>query len=357
MMPRKNYSQAEKDALLNLYKRFEETGHHLKFGIKKELANIMTRMSSRRLYEKDINNMLDEMYASGDIGQHHARRHTETKKDEGKASFQMAMAKGRVLENIRRYGLKREETIKKHVTTTAFFSDQHAGVGLSNERFRWAGNFIAEVQPDNVVSGGDWCNWDCFSGHEKAGTVKYAQKPTFPEEFAVFQESMDTLMSVIKGYDGNLYHTHGNHEERIWTHENLNPVNGDMFSSQVENEFQKHGWLTSPYGAHGFVDGMKFTHNDLSVMGKAMSKQQIIRETDCDQGTGHTHTLVNDFVKRSTGTYRVLKPGCFLPHAYRPKYSPNSDDWWYGLMLITHCQGAVIAVKEISMLELESEYA
>lgn len=358
-MPRINFSQAEKDTLLHLWGQFEANGHHRRWGVKKELAALLTRSGARIITHRDVNAMLDELQSEGKIGPHHVEKHTnDARSNEGSASFLMAMSQNRTFENIRRYGLDREKTIRPQTTRIAFFTDQHASVGLSNERFTWFGRFLKATRPDAIVSGGDWCNWDCFSGHEKAGTVKYAEKPTYPEEFAVFKDSVERITAELpKGYSPELYHVHGNHEHRAWVHEDLNPVLGNMFTSQIEDVFEQHHWQTSPYGAHIFVHGVKFTHNDLDKRGKPKGDNAIIKDADCDQGSGHKHTLMNSFITRGTQTYRAFRPGCFLPYGHRFKYAPHGDDYWYGLQMVTVCDGKVMSVKEVSMPELEADFA
>ena len=356
-MARINYSQYEIDMVLDCYRKFEASGHHRRHGIKDELAMIVSRSGGRLLYRIDINNILDKLQADGVIGEHHVISHIQHRKDEGTASFLTAMAQDRFYTNVRRYGPKREESIRPGVFKILAFTDPHASIGLSNERFTWLGKLAAKVKPDVINCAGDWCNWDAFSSHEKAGTIKYADKPTFAQEFPVFADSVERISAEFpEGYTPEMYCQFGNHEERIYTYENMNPVSQGMFTSQVEDTFNKHGWQTTPYGAHVFIHGIKFTHSDFNAMNKTKAISRIKTDATCDQYSGHTHKLVNELVTKDSGAFRVMNGGCFMPHGYRPKYTLNADDWWYGCQILMVTEGRLVSAKEISILELEAEY-
>ncbi len=353
-MPRKNYTEQEINEVLHLYRSLERTGHHRRIGVKGHMVRTMQNMGYINLSHKDINNILDILKKRMEIGDHHCHAHTEPPTRKGRG-FVSALQNDYLRSVV---SLPSGRNITPGTHRILAIPDAHACVSLTNERFMWAGKLAAEQKVDYVVQVGDWCSWDSLSGHEKPGSLRYAQKPTFDQEYAVFLDSLQQFKEGMGDHKASLHCHFGNHEQRLYVYENLNPVVAGMLSGKVENAYRSFGWATEPYGKRAFVEGVMFVHRPLHVMNNAKSNAAVKRDADCDIYMCHDHKSYKEVVVKATGTYTIISGGVFLPQGYEPSYVGYSETgWWYGCQILTVENGKIADVQEISMKRLEERYA
>lgn len=352
-MPRKNYSEGLIEECLSLYNSLEQTGAHKRTGVKQHMATILS-YSGKAMYPADVNNMLNILKERELIGTHSI----PVLKD-GKSSPSMiaALQTQRLLDNIRWH--RSGSTITPSVHKVMVIPDIHVGVGLTNERMSWMGRYAADKRPEHIIQIGDWGSWDCFSGHEKPGTIRYAAKPTYSQEFSVFHDSMQKFEAELpKRYKPKKHCAFGNHEERIYIYENSQPLIQGKLSGEVEQVFTSAGWTISPYGARHYVEGVLFTHKQFDTMGKAKSMPAIRRDSLCDSVSGHDHRQLNERVPKDDGYITMVSAGCAMPDGYQPRYAEHAlTGWWYGVVMLSIEHGKITDIDFVSMKQLERDYA
>ena len=354
-MPRTHYSEGQIQDCLELYRHLESTGHHRRKGVKDHMASILS-YSGIVLYRNDVNKILDILKERGSVGDHHVVAQLQEPLREAGRGFHAAVAKNQLLENIRTF--KGQKTITPGLHKILAIPDTHASVSLSNERFSWAGRLAAERRPDLIVQIGDWTNWDCVSGHEKPGTMKFAKKPTFEQEFAVFADSVRKFEAELpKKYKPRKHVTFGNHEQRCYDWENYNPVAHRTLTARVEQVFESAGWGWAPYGAKVYLEGVMFTHKPFNTMGKPEGMATVKREAMCDIYTGHDHRRFEETVPKHDDAVTIISGGCFMPDGYLPHYAEHAlTGWWYGCQILTVENGHIRETEWISMKTLEEKY-
>ncbi|MDQ3024118.1 MAG: metallophosphoesterase, partial [bacterium] len=126
--------------------------------------------------------------------------------------------------------------------------DAHDKPGRCKKRFAWLGRFAADMNPDAIVSIGDWASLDSLSTHEVPGSANDAERPPFFEELESLDESLSIFDRELLGNAVPRYHTHGNHEYRAWRAATRQPkINGDM-PVRLEQVFARYLWNTRPFG-------------------------------------------------------------------------------------------------------------
>lgn len=355
-MPRRyHYSEPQIQDTLDLYRSIEQSGNHLRKGVKDHMVNIL-RYTYPSVYRKDVNNILDILHERGLVGDHHVVAQThEPIKGAGRGYF-AAVSKDRLVENIRTY--KPVMSITPGVHKILCIPDAHATVGLTNERFAWAGRLAAERRPEYIVQIGDWGSWDCFSSHEKVGTVSFSKKPSFAQELPVFRDSVQQFeLHLPKKYKPRKHITYGNHEFRCSLYEDSNPTCLGTFSSQIEDVFESAGWGWSPYGSKIYIEGVMFTHRPFNTMGKPESLAAVRREALTDVYMGHDHRRFEEAVPKQDGHITLISGGCFMPEGYEPHYAESAlTGWWYGCQILTVENGKIRETEWISMRTLEEKY-
>lgn len=344
---------------LNLYRSLEATGHHLRHGVKKHMARILS-YSGAPIYPKDVNNMLDLWKERGDIGNHHTIANPDNlRHGEGGKGFFQALEKTRLREAVNEFKTPRELTITPGVHKILVIPDAHASVSLCNDRFTWIGKLCADRKPDIIVQIGDFCSWDSVSTHERPGTAQFSRKPSFDAEFAVFN---DALLRINAGMPKDVDKvrrivTMGNHEIRLYNYEDANPVCAGLLTGRVEQAFESAGWEYYPYGQEVFIEGVSFTHKPFNIMGKPKSNAQIRRDLMYDMYTGHDHHKIEEQIPKQGGHVTLISGGCFMPDGYEPAYARYAQTgWWYGCQILTVEAGRITEVEWISIKTLERQY-
>ncbi len=111
-----------------------------------------------------------------------------------------------------------EPEIKKIV----WFTDAHNQPGMSTERFEWLAALVNDVKPDYLIDGGDFDDLNSLCHHEKNESWHGKFKPTFMADLEASQYARELLDTEIT-HPCKKHFILGNHEDRLFQFENLNP--------------------------------------------------------------------------------------------------------------------------------------
>lgn len=254
-------------------------------------------------------------------------------------------------------------------TTTLVIGDAHADPRFSNARFSALGNYIADVQPDNIVQIGDFGNLDSISFHNK-GKPLVAEGLRLSDDIASMQDAFEKMMSPIekenslrtkwkkKKYSPNIYWFNGNHEDRTWRYIQDKPELAGFIPTTDLVGATERGCILVPYREYVFIEGVGFTHipmnpnNNQPIGGKYVCS----RAAEGQQQTvvfGHVHHRSVHSINRNSGNSagtRIdgISAGCFFD--YNPDYVRGNEgqlNWWRGLVLLHHVSAGEVDIETI----------
>jgi hypothetical protein len=242
--------------------------------------------------------------------------------------------------------------------------DPHEKPGRDKNRFTHLGRHAAETKPDYIVSIGDWASLDSLSTHEAPGSANDADRPGFWEELDSLDESLGNFHREHDGGVATLVHCHGNHEYRAFRAANRQPkLNGDM-PLRLDEVFSRYGWRTHQFGEFVDIHGVDFVHIPLSIMGKEMGGEMVLRNV----GLKALRSTVFGHVHRY-GSYPIVKVGqqrairvvslaTSMPYGMVEKYNGMSITGWdWGVHEFTIQDGVILSEKFFGMQEIEKRYA
>lgn len=228
-------------------------------------------------------------------------------------------------------------------------------------RFRWMGKLCEESRPEYVMQIGDFADFDSLNSHVKNETLGGKQKTPFMNDIQSFRAALSEFNAPLS-YDPIKHITLGNHENRIWRYEEINPEVSGMMQHQLTSSIEDAGWSYSEYGAWHFIEGVGFTHAPFH--GGAQPKTQspalvsIANKLRWDAVFGHTHKKT-DSQHECYGDKPIstVNAGCALPQGYIFPYAEHSlSAWWWGCSLLTIHDGSISEVQWYSMRTLEEHY-
>jgi hypothetical protein len=258
--------------------------------------------------------------------------------------------------------ISRPSVVDAPIVRVMVLGDPHDKVGRDKRRFTWMGRHAAETKPDYIVSIGDWASLDSLSTHDTPGSANDAERPGFWEELDSLNESLNLFGA--EGFECPKVHVHGNHEHRAVRAANRQPkLNGDM-PVRLDEVFSRHRWRTFPFGEFVDIHGVDFVHIPLSIMGKEMGGEMVLRNV----GLKALRSTVFGHVHRY-GSYPIVKVGqqrairvvslaTSMPYGMVEKYNGMSITGWdWGVHEFTIQDGVILSEKFFGMQEIEKRYA
>ena len=151
----------------------------------------------------------------------------------------------------------KENTGKKPVHIMV--PDTQCKPGVSLEHLRWAGEYIAEREPDVVVAIGDW--WDMESLSEYDRGKKSFEGRRYKADIEAGNEGMDLFMAGVNKCKKRprLVFTMGNHEERILRALEIEPRLEGVLGYHDFN-LERHGWEVYDFLTPVSIDGIHYAH-------------------------------------------------------------------------------------------------
>jgi hypothetical protein len=232
------------------------------------------------------------------------------------------------------------EVKKRHLVeeTMAFMGDPHADPKEPNDRFSWAGNFLADRQPKRLICTGDFADMDSLNSFEKG--KKSMEGKRYRLDVDAVLDAQEQLLTPIEDLDIELHMIGGNHEHRILRACNeLAHLDGTISLNDLQ--FEEFGWNYHKYGKVVTIDGIAFTHHFTSgrmdrPIGGINQAQTIlnIKKMSCVQG--HSHVL--DYKQGTRGNGEpifALVAGCFFQKEVHYVTQSEQDNWWPGIVMAT----------------------
>lgn len=247
------------------------------------------------------------------------------------------------------------------VIKVVWFTDSHNQPGMDTERFEWLAKFVNDVKPDYLVDGGDFDDLNSLCHYERNDSWSGKFKPTFEADLKASQIARDILDTQIT-HSCEKHFILGNHEDRLYQFENLNPELYGMMQHAYE-EIHKD-WAITPYKGYLDIGGVDFTHIPMNGMNKPMGGArcavQVASKSVRDCCFGHVHTY-GYWEESKLGPNRstiAICGGSFMPDKYVPKYAQGSaKGYWYGCHVIEISGGRIIGHTPVTMRELKARYS
>lgn len=251
----------------------------------------------------------------------------------------------------------------KDLRRVVYFTDAHNQPKLNHDRFHWLCEYINEQEPDYIVDGGDFDDFESLCAHVRDDTAKGRLKDTIKRD-------LDYSFKARQIIDDNInvniprHATLGNHEQRLWDYENANPAMQGLATNVYLNDIMANfKWDITPYRDYLTVEGVSFTHAPMNIMNKPVGGARCTVNTAVkstrDVCFGHTHVLGYHNEPKHDGHKGVtaFNGGAFMPHGYIPDYAQGSMKRpWYGCHTITILDGRIESISSLSILDLERKY-
>lgn len=244
--------------------------------------------------------------------------------------------------------------MKKHLV----IPDPHCKVGVSNDRFTWAGKLAKDVDPDVIICLGDWVNMDSLS-HFDRGTMSFENR-RYQKEIDHAHDALERFNKAYGKKKRRMVMLGGNHEHRITRFVESNPeLDGKMSVEDIG--FEDFGWEYHPYEKPVDIDGILYCHHFPSgVLGKPISGEHIasglLKKTFQSATVGHSHTW--DHAVRGTPTGRHIMglcAGCYLDHN-EPYAKSTMPLWWKGLVVKHNVHNGVYDLSQYSIKDIRRTY-
>ncbi len=258
------------------------------------------------------------------------------------------------------------------MTSHLIIGDPHCKPGVSNKRFEYLGNFIADKKPDVIVCIGDFADMESLCSYDK--NKKSFEGRRYNNDIAAVHEALELIETPTKQYNEQRRKnkkvqykprkimTLGNHEQRIERAVECSPeLEGTIDYSDLK--YAAYGWEVVPYTVPIEIDGVWYCHFFPSgLKGEAISgvnvASNILTKMMVSSTVGHNHLF--DYATRALpngSRIHGLSAGCFADLSHIEKYAINVQYmWWAGLVLKHNVQGGQYDLEVFSMKRLEEMY-
>lgn len=251
--------------------------------------------------------------------------------------------------------------------------DAHAKDGVSNRRFDWLGNYIAEERPEEVISMGDWwdmpslCSYDegkaCFEGRR------------YKKDIAAGVDALKRVDDKIKAvnvkrarnrrYAPNRRMVMGNHDEARISRAVQEDSKLEGVISLDDLRLSEFGWEATPFLQTLEVGGISFAHYFMSgIMGRAIGGETpaltLIKKKLRTTCSAHSHLF--EMACRHDSTWRRvwgIIAGCYLDVDQHEDYAGQANHMWArGLLELEMVEnGDFDSFRWLGVTEMQRKYA
>lgn len=239
--------------------------------------------------------------------------------------------------------------------------DSHSKPGVSNARYGWLGNLIADVGADVVVDIGDWWDMESLSSYDKGKKSFEGRRYKKDIEAGVEAQERLSLKLVRHGIAPRLIRTEGNHEARIAKVGQLNPELDGLISNK-DLESEEYGWEFYPFLTPVEVNGIVYCHYFTSgIMGRPISGEHpaysLLQRKSQSCVSGHSHIL--DYCTRNDalGNRRsAVVAGCYFAHEEKWAGPQVNKIWDRGIVVLREVKDGEFDFQWINIKAIEKKY-
>lgn len=249
--------------------------------------------------------------------------------------------------------------VPAHGLRIAVIPDTQLRIGVPMEHLRWAGQYIADKQPDVIVCIGDFADMPSLGTHDKPGALSY-EGQRYEKDIYAAKVGMEMLLDPIEkaaGYKPVKILTYGNHEHRIIRSVNENPRGKQ--ASLEDLEYEKFGWRTVPFLQPVVIEGVAFCHYFPSgVMGRPFTKPgALLRQGSMSAVAGHQQGYDIARSKRLDGAeLKAIITGSFYQHN-EDYLNPYTNEHWRGMLFLNQVRNGSYDEMPLSIDFLKRRYS
>lgn len=252
--------------------------------------------------------------------------------------------------------------------------DTHNYYGDKSKRVEYLGKYIADIQPEVIMIMGDWFDMHSINRFDKYGTLKKEGEKIAQDLRAGCHALSDLFKPTVvknfelqakkkKQYRPAVAFTEGNHEIRLATFLNENPILEGLLTP-IEELVSENPHTPIEYIRYGDfveVDSILYTHilfnGGRPISGRVNTCGDALRLVDKSVIFCHTHRLEWKQLKRlgSNTLITALNGGCFIED--EPEYMFGSHpNWWTGVIKIFPDKQGGFDLETVSLAALRNTY-
>ena len=256
---------------------------------------------------------------------------------------------------------KREPPATDKPQTILVIGDSHSDPDVSNQRYDWLGQLVAEVRPDVCVDVGDWTDFGSLSSYDKGKRSFEGRRYWRDVEHSIdARERFDKPLRGLRKKPRKVA-LRGNHEARIDKITDAEPML-DGVISHADLQVTEHGWEDVPFMVPITIGGIAFSHYFASgIMGRAIGGMHLASALlrlgfmSCVQGHSHTFDVAER--TRADGSKVLgMSVGAFFEH-FMPWAGAQANAMYFrGIIVIRDVTGGYGQVEKISLETIRRRY-
>jgi hypothetical protein len=230
------------------------------------------------------------------------------------------------------------------------------------DHLKWAGDYIADKQPDEIICIGDFADMESLSLYDKG--KKCFEGRSYKKDIDTAKLGMSYLLNPLiktkhnkSGILAKKVLLYGNHEDRIDRAIQLDSILDGTISKE-DLGYVNSGWECFPYLSVYSTKGINFSHYFTSgVLGRPVSSARALltkKHTSAIMGHVQKRDIAYDYTadgKQITGIF----VGTFYQHdeAY---LNPQTNKHWRGIWMLHDCKDGEFDEMPLSMKFLKERY-
>lgn len=227
----------------------------------------------------------------------------------------------------------------------------------------WAGKFVAERRPTNIIIIGDW--WDMASlSIWTPSKQKILSGYTVMKDYKAGCEALERFMAPwcsLRNYKPTLDFTKGNHEHRIDRYKEANPEIDSL--PDPDSFLRDRGWRVHPFLHPTTIDGITYCHffcKDAkgNVNKKPSGSPSALQQCRAEMRhtvAGHKQGIDTEYFPAGGRVVRGIIAGSFYQHTEGYK-TPHGNDHWQGCLMLNDVRPKGYDLEEVSLDRLRRMY-
>lgn len=254
--------------------------------------------------------------------------------------------------------MKKQENQEERSYKICVIPDCQVKPGVPLEHLTWAGDYIADKRPDEIICIGDFADMESLSSYDKGKRSFEGRRYT--KDIEITKYGMSLLHSPISqraDYRPKQVLLLGNHEDRIRRATEDDPhLEGILSLSDLG--YSEFGWNVKSYLSVYSSKGIAFSHYFSSgVLGRPVSSARALltkKHTSAVMGHVQKRDIAYDYTadgKQITGIF----VGTFYQHD-ESYLNPQTNKHWRGIWMLHDCKDGEFDEMPISMRYLQKRY-